>query len=332
MASRNISTSGKINEVDKQEMVDNDKKILPSNLPDLAREVLELGEYKPNDKKVRKPDDNVSKKHSSIEAKKNKQVESNADTDNKTQKIEKYLSILNTYKECLEKLNQGKEEGENTDNPKQKDGILTPKEIDTLVKYLSKKMNDNIIKSQAGKNDVPEKELADDANSKISGEESTGVSEKYLNKKIETMSSDEIECMVEDIRVNAGSPIEIPKEANVKAQSKKAGYEQIQYKWNDGTYTYTARWHTSTPNAPEGTKPNWRVDRKKTGSPGGRDPVTGKKIQGTLAVDEAMIIQDDGKVSYVPLSKWKAASVAYRKREATSEQKKLLKQGHFEAH
>lgn len=34
-----------------------------------------------------------------------------------------------------------------------------------------------------------------------------------------------------------GSPIEIPDNAVVKAQSKKAGYEQISYKWSDGKYT-----------------------------------------------------------------------------------------------
>lgn len=46
------------------------------------------------------------------------------------------------------------------------------------------------------------------------------------------------------------APIEIPESAKIKAQSK-TGYEQISYKWNDGTYKYEVRWHTRTPGAPE---------------------------------------------------------------------------------
>ena len=34
--------------------------------------------------------------------------------------------------------------------------------------------------------------------------------------------------------------------------SKKNGYEQLAFKWSDDTYKYEVRWHTRTPNAPEG--------------------------------------------------------------------------------
>lgn len=40
--------------------------------------------------------------------------------------------------------------------------------------------------------------------------------------------------------------IEIPDTAKYKAKSMADGYEQISYKWNDGTYKYEVRWHTRT--------------------------------------------------------------------------------------
>lgn len=40
------------------------------------------------------------------------------------------------------------------------------------------------------------------------------------------------------------------------------GYEQISYKWNDGTYKYEVRWHTRTSGgAPEGQGNTWVIQR-----------------------------------------------------------------------
>ncbi|WP_271001600.1 T7SS effector LXG polymorphic toxin [Listeria seeligeri] len=47
------------------------------------------------------------------------------------------------------------------------------------------------------------------------------------------------------------SPIPIPDDAKIKAQTKKAGYEQISYKWKENGITYEVRWHTRTPGAPK---------------------------------------------------------------------------------
>ena len=79
------------------------------------------------------------------------------------------------------------------------------------------------------------------------------------------------------------SSIPIPVDVAPVIQSKN-GYDQIRFKWNDGTYTFEARWHDATPNAPEGTIPNWRVNRTTPGSAGSRNRVTGEKIQGTQAI------------------------------------------------
>ncbi len=39
------------------------------------------------------------------------------------------------------------------------------------------------------------------------------------------------------------------------------GYEQISYKWNDGTYKYEVRWHTRTSVAPEVQGNTWVIQR-----------------------------------------------------------------------
>ena len=58
------------------------------------------------------------------------------------------------------------------------------------------------------------------------------------------MTESEIVKIVERYRKKA--PIEIPDTAKYKAKSMADGYEQISYKWNDGTYKYEVRWHTRT--------------------------------------------------------------------------------------
>ena len=46
------------------------------------------------------------------------------------------------------------------------------------------------------------------------------------------------------------------------------GYEQISYKWNDGTYKYEVRWHTRTSGAPEGQGNTWVIQRTIPGNVG----------------------------------------------------------------
>ena len=60
--------------------------------------------------------------------------------------------------------------------------------------------------------------------------------------KFSDMTESEIVKIVERYRKKA--PIEIPDTAKYKAKSMADGYEQISYKWNDGTYKYEVRWHT----------------------------------------------------------------------------------------
>jgi len=124
------------------------------------------------------------------------------------------------------------------------------------------------------------------------------------------------------------SPIPIPENVIPLLEYTSKGYDQIVYKWNDGTYNYEVRWHTATPNAPK-TPPNWRVDRIKPGFAGGKDPITGEKIQGYPAVKEVLVCPENSSPYYVSMKDWKAAHKAYLKNTATQEQLDMLKWGHY---
>ena len=89
--------------------------------------------------------------------------------------------------------------------------------------------------------------------------------------KFSDMTESEITKIVEEYRKKA--PIEIPDTARYKAKSMVDGYEQISYKWNDGTYKYEVRWHTRTSGAPEGQGNTWVIQRTIPGN-GGTKPST----------------------------------------------------------
>jgi hypothetical protein len=108
--------------------------------------------------------------------------------------------------------------------------------------------------------------------------------------KFSEMSEDEIAKIVKVYRGKA--PIEIPEAAKIKTQSK-VGYEQISYKWNDGTYKYEARWHTRTPEAPIEQGNTWVIQRTRPGS-GGTKPTTELKLvkmSGYLDISGMMLLQ-----------------------------------------
>jgi len=109
------------------------------------------------------------------------------------------------------------------------------------------------------------------------------------------------------------APIEIPENATVKSGPKAAGYEQISYKWNDGTYKYEARWHTQTPGAPAGSGNTWVVSRRLPGE-GARLPVN------------QVLIGNNAWISY---KDWFGAIKAYGNGTATAYQLELLKNGHW---
>jgi hypothetical protein len=144
--------------------------------------------------------------------------------------------------------------------------------------------------------------------------------------KLHELSSDE-QLKVAEVLKDKG-PLKIEGNADINIREKN-GYDDIQYKWSDGGYNYEMRWHTATPNAPEGTPPNWRVDRSKPGFPGGKDPVTGEKLQGYPSVKEVLIWPENGEPYYVSQDAWRVAGTAYRKGIATQEQLDMLKFGHY---
>lgn len=117
--------------------------------------------------------------------------------------------------------------------------------------------------------------------------------------------------IVEEYRKKA--PIEIPDTAGFKAKSMAGGYEQISYKWNDGTYKYEVRWHTRTPGAPEGQGNTWVIQRTIPG----RD--------GTKPSTQFMI----GKNEWVEGWKWYGAITARKDGTATPEQMEMLDKGHW---
>ncbi|HEM1929265.1 TPA: transposase, partial [Listeria monocytogenes] len=109
------------------------------------------------------------------------------------------------------------------------------------------------------------------------------------------------------------APIAIPDNAKIKAQTKKAGYEQITYKWNDGQFKYEVRWHTRTPEAPLEQGNTWVVQRTVPGN-GGDKPQTFFKI---------------GDDEWVEGYKWYDAINARKAGNATPEQIKILDKGHW---
>ena len=129
--------------------------------------------------------------------------------------------------------------------------------------------------------------------------------------KFSDMTESEIVKIVERYRKKA--PIEIPDTAKYKAKSMADGYEQISYKWNDGTYKYEVRWHTRTSGAPEGQGNTWEIQRTIPGN-GGKKPSTQFLI---------------GENEWVEGWKWYDAISARKNGTATQEQIELLDKGHW---
>ena len=129
--------------------------------------------------------------------------------------------------------------------------------------------------------------------------------------KFSDMTESEIVKIVERYRKKA--PIEIPDTAKYKAKSMADGYEQISYKWNDGTYKYEVRWHTRTSGAPEGQGNTWVIQRTIPGN-GGKKPSTQFLI---------------GENEWVEGWKWYDAISARKNGTATQEQIELLDKGHW---
>ena len=124
----------------------------------------------------------------------------------------------------------------------------------------------------------------------------------------------ELDNIINDIRENAGSPLDIPENATINAKSMNKGYQQIKYNCSDGTYKYESRGHTETPGAVKydrGT--TWVVTRTITGNAQGQ-------IRGTeYLVGDNWINEDI----------WNAAERANMAGKATQEQMNLLEAGHW---
>ena len=109
------------------------------------------------------------------------------------------------------------------------------------------------------------------------------------------------------------APIDIPENATVKIQTK-TGYDQITYKWSDGTYKYEVRWHTKTPGAPSGQGNTWLIERTTPGTPTGQRAVT-------------HILTGEGQ--WTTRYDWQQAIKAFQNGTATEAQKTLLENGHW---
>ncbi len=110
------------------------------------------------------------------------------------------------------------------------------------------------------------------------------------------------------------SPIEIPKDATIKAEIKKSGYAQIKYTWKENGIKYESRWHTKTPGAPESQGNTWVVQKVVPGNS------TGQRRQ------EFVKIKDHG---WIPMKEWKDASTARQNGTATQRQTEILNKGHW---
>ncbi|CAI8959740.1 conserved hypothetical protein [Brevibacillus sp. IT-7CA2] len=131
------------------------------------------------------------------------------------------------------------------------------------------------------------------------------------NTKFSEMDEEQQLNIAKEYRKNA--PIEIPENANMKAKSMNDGYEQIIYKWNDGTYKYEVRWHTRTSGAPVDQGNTWVIQRTIPGI-GGQKPKSFYKT---------------GENEWVEGYKWYEAIAARKAGTATPEQVRILDQGHW---
>ncbi|ELY0461696.1 LXG domain-containing protein [Listeria innocua] len=111
------------------------------------------------------------------------------------------------------------------------------------------------------------------------------------------------------------APIAIPDNAKIKAQTKKAGYEQISYKWKDADgVTFEVRWHTRTPGAPKEQGNTFVVEKSIPGT-----------ADGKLRVEQILVGTD----KWVSRIEWEKAIFARKKGESTLEQDKMLTDGHW---
>lgn len=113
------------------------------------------------------------------------------------------------------------------------------------------------------------------------------------------------------------SPVDIPSDADVEIQTK-SNYNQVQYKWGEGEYKYTARWHTKTPNSPSYESESWVIER--------RIPGIGFGKNARPRIKEVLV----GK-KWVSKKIWQKAITAKKNGSATKEQKELLKNGHHKS-
>lgn len=112
------------------------------------------------------------------------------------------------------------------------------------------------------------------------------------------------------------SPITIPSTATIKEEQKN-GYKQVKYTWKRGDFSYTSRWHTRTPNAPEEQGDSWVVQRDSAGIGYGKEA--------RPARHEILV----GRNKWVQKSEWQDAIRARKNGTATKEQKELLDNGHW---
>ncbi|WP_128214669.1 hypothetical protein [Clostridium manihotivorum] len=140
---------------------------------------------------------------------------------------------------------------------------------------------------------------------------------KYDNIDINNLKESnpvELDNIINDIRQNGGSPLDIPENATINAKSMNKGYQQIKYNWSDGTYKYESRWHTETPGAVKydrGT--TWVVTRTIPGN-----------AQGQMRVTEYLVGDN-----WINEDIWNAAERANMAGKATQEQMDLLEAGHW---
>lgn len=109
------------------------------------------------------------------------------------------------------------------------------------------------------------------------------------------------------------SPVNIPENANIKAQSKN-GYEQISYKWKENGETIEARWHTRTLGAPEGQGNTFVVEKTIPGTADGQ------------RCSQQILVGED---KWVSKNDWQKAITDRKNGVSTPEQDKMLTDGHW---
>lgn len=135
---------------------------------------------------------------------------------------------------------------------------------------------------------------------------------------ISRQNEEEAEQLFAMYELRADAPIKIPSDASIRMADKQ-GYQQVEYKWSESGYDYSARWHTRTPNSPLSQGASWVVERRIKG--------VGYGMNAKPSKTEFLLSNS----KWISKEIWQSAIRAKKNGTLTSKQKEILNNGHHKS-